>query len=53
MVLEELKQSDALPLNNLFDLLHEGLEFLGAVEVDEFGLVGRLGAGVRSVNYVN
>lgn len=48
--MEEFLQADSISLNNLFDLEHKLFELSAAREVEEAGIVGRLGTSEGLVN---
>ena len=52
MVLEELKKTDTILLNDVLDLDHQLLHGVGSAEVGESGNVGRLGTSGWSIDNV-
>lgn len=52
VILEEFSQSDSVLFDNVFDLFHEGIMSLLAIEINKFVNIGGLCIGCRSMNHV-
>ncbi len=52
VILEEFSQSDSVLFDNVFDLFHEGIMSLLAIEVNKFVHIGGLCVGGWSMNHI-